>query len=145
MRVARQGSDGTWYLVEKTGDMSRIAPLDWTADRQGHWPLVELRVREIGAEIACPACATAWTMEEMDCIFGDARRNGNDITLLVRCLNCRLPQRVLLAGGVTAYPQMVERMAGWADWERRDQRVREQEQRWYGAPLSGTSSEIAGG
>ena len=82
-----------------------------------------------------------WTLEEMDCIFGSARRRGNDVVLLVRCAGCRLPHRVRLAGFVTAYPGMIERMGGWTSWERRAERLREDEQRLYGVDLADAGEE----
>ncbi|HSH69203.1 MAG TPA: hypothetical protein VK997_04745, partial [Deferrisomatales bacterium] len=95
-------------------------------------PWVELERRALGDTVPCPACNSTWPVVEMDCIFGTARRSGNDLLLLTRCAGCRLPLRVRLVGFLTAYPGVVARMVGWADWPRREQRTREEERQRYG-------------
>ena len=132
MRVAHRGRDGSWHMVEPGGPLPRIVPLNWLQDTEGRHPWVEFEVRELGSTVQCPACAGTWPVEEMDCVFGDARRSGNDLLLLLRCAACRLPLRVRLVGFLTSYPGVVERMEGWTDWTRREQRTREEELRRYG-------------
>jgi hypothetical protein len=140
VRVARRNRDGSWHLVEPDGPLQRIVPLSWHRDAEGHRPWVEFEMRELGNSVQCPACDDTWAVEEMDCVFGDARRSGNDLLLLMRGGGCQLPLRVRLVGFLTAYPGVVERMVGWADWARREQRTREEEVQRYGVscdePLS---------
>lgn len=131
MREARQTAEGRWYMVE--GDaVCRIGPADWHPDTQGHWPRVEIEARALNETIACPACQTTWVLEEFDCVFGTARRAGNDLLVLVRCVTCRLPHRVRGVGFVTAYPRTVELMVGWSGWEKRRDRFRSEELGFYG-------------
>lgn len=118
--------------MEADGPLQRIVPLSWARDAAGHRPWVEFEVRELGSTVRCPACRGDWAVEEMDCIFGDARRSGNDLLLLMRCGSCRQPLRVRLIGFLTAYPAVVERMEGWSDWPRRERRARAEERRRYG-------------
>ncbi len=132
MRVARRNRDGSWHLIDPDGPVQRIVPLSWQRDAEGHRPWVEFAVRELGGTVQCPACSDSWAVEELDCVFGDARRSGNDLLLLTRCAACRLPLRVRLVGFLTAYPGVVGRMEGWADWTRREQRTREEELLRYG-------------
>ncbi|WP_025323712.1 hypothetical protein [Deferrisoma camini] len=132
MRKARQTPEGRWYVVESRDGVDRIGPADWRPDARGFWPRVEFRVRTLGAEIRCPACGTAWVLEEMDCVFGRCCRRGNDLLVLVRCHHCRLPHRVRGVGFVTAYPRMVRLMEGWAGWDRRAREFRAEEARVFG-------------
>ena len=73
----------------------------------------------------------------MDCIFGIACRGGNDALALVRCAACRLPHRVRAIGFVTAYPQIVSLMEGWASWEQRRTEFEAEEGRLYGVEEGG--------
>ena len=137
MRQVKRSADGRWYTVESVNGVCRISPVDWTQDRNGHWPRVDFEVREFGQEIVCPRCGSSWTLEEMDCVFGRACREGNDLLVIVRCSGCRLPHRVRCVGFVTAYPRVVRLMEGWADWSRRLQEFRAEERRLYGEPVAG--------
>jgi len=132
VRVARRGRDGRWHLLETGGATPRIVPLDWNRDGDGHYPWVELPLRQLGGRVQCPACGDRWAVEELDCIFGDVRRSGNDLLLMLRCAACRLPLRVRLVGFLTAYPGVVEAMLGWAEWSRREASTREKELQRYG-------------
>jgi len=132
MREARRTPDGRWYIVEGQEAVCRIGPPDWRADDRGHWPRVDLEARALNDKIACPACGTTWILEEFDCVFGTARREGNDVLVLVRCTTCRLPHRVRGVGFVTAYPRTVGLMEGWASWEQRRTRFRRVEEGFYG-------------
>ncbi len=137
MRQVKRSADGRWYTVETVDGVCRISPPDWTQDRNGHWPRVDFEVREFGQKITCPRCASSWTLEEMDCVFGRACRQRNDFLVIVRCAACRLPHRVRCVGFVTAYPRVVRLMEGWADWSRRLQEFRAEEHRLYGEPVAG--------
>ncbi len=134
VREARRTREGKWYIQDGSGELCRIGQPDWSQDEHGHWPLVELEVRDFGAEVRCPNCTTPWILEEMDCVFGTACREGNDLWVLVRCTRCRLPHCVRAVGFVTAHPRVVELMAGWSRWERRLTDFVEAERRFYGAP-----------
>lgn len=132
LRRARRTGDRHWHMVEDSGGVSRILPLDWRPDGEGHWPRVELECRGFGARIACPGCGTEWTLQETDAVFGTARREGNDVLLLVRCASCRLPHAVRGLGFATAFPAVVELMGGWLAWERRAAEFEAEEARLYG-------------
>ena len=86
--------------------------------------------------VVCPNCGTSWVLEEMDCVFGMARKEGNDVIVLVRCLGCRLPHSARAVGFVTAYPRVIQLMEGWSEWEKREQDFRAQELKLYGAETS---------
>lgn len=132
MREARKTPDGRWYIVEGPGAVCRIGPPDWRPDAAGHWPRVDLEARAIDETIRCPHCGTTWVLEEFDCIFGTARRDSNDLWVLVRCTTCRLPHRVRAVGFVTAYPRVVALMEGWVGFERRRTAFRAEEEKLYG-------------
>lgn len=119
-------------MVEGDEGVCRISPPRWEKDAAGHWPRVDLTVRSLGETIACPACGTTWVFEEMDCVFGTARKEGNDVLVLVRCVSCRLPHRTRAVGFVTAYPRVVQLMDGWADWDKRRESFEAEEARLYG-------------
>lgn len=137
MREARKTPEGHWYTVEGAGSLCRIGPADWQPDERGLWPRVDLEARAVQERIACPCCATAWVLEEFDCVFGTARDDGNDVLVLVRCTGCRLPHRVRGVGFLTAYPDLAGLMEGWATWERRRQRFRGEETKLYGGNGTG--------
>jgi hypothetical protein len=132
MREARRTAEGRWYMVEGEEEVCRIGRADWRPDAQGHWPRLDLEARALNETVQCPACGTAWVLEEFDCVFGTARRAGNDLLVLVRCTSCRLPHRLRGVGFVTAYPRTTELMEGWAGWEKRRSRFREEEENLYG-------------
>lgn len=133
MREARRTQDGRWYVVEGQGSVCRISPPSWEMDKDGFWPKVELLVRSLGETVSCPACGSTWIFEEMDCVFGTAKREGNDVVALVRCTTCRLPHRTRAVGFITAYPRVVQLMEGWAGWERRQECFAQEELKLYGA------------
>ena len=132
MREARQSSDGRWYMVEEDGDVCRLSTSAWGKDQDGFWPKVEIRVNDLDESVICPNCGTSWVFEEMDCVFGMARKEENDVIVLVRCLGCRLPHSTRAVGFVTAYPRVIQLMEGWSDWEKRDEDFRAQEAKLYG-------------
>ncbi|GAB4261492.1 MAG: hypothetical protein Kow0092_11060 [Deferrisomatales bacterium] len=133
MREARKTPSGRWYMVEEEGGgVCRIVPSDWGKDAEGYWPRVNLQVRGFGEAVACPHCGTTWVFEEMDCVFGMSRKEHNDILVLVRCVNCRLPHRTRAVGFVTAYPRVVRLMEGWANWEKRRADFAAEERRLFG-------------
>jgi len=136
MREARRTADGRWYMVEGAEEVCRIGPADWRPDAQGRWPRLDLEARALNETIPCPACGTTWVLEEFDCVFGTARRAGNDLLVLVRCTSCRLPHRVRGVGFVTAYPRTIGLMAGWAGWEKRRGHFRTEEANFYGAAMT---------
>ncbi len=132
MRRIRRTRDGRWYTAVDDGDVTRLEPPRWQPDDRGRWPRVDLEVRSLGETVACPHCGSAWTFEEMDCVFGRSRRDGNDVLVLARCVSCRLPHRVRAVGLVTAYPRVVELMEGWTSWEHRRAQFEAEEVRLYG-------------
>ena len=132
MREARKTPEGRWYTIEVREGVCRIGPPDWRQDHLGLWARVELEARSIEQRIACPSCGTTWVLEEFDCIFGTACDEGNDVLVLVRCTGCRLPHRVRGVGFLTAYPHLMDLMEGWADWERRRDLFRGEEEKLYG-------------
>ena len=132
MRVAKRSADGRWYTVIPGEGVCRIGPPDWSQDREGHWPRVDFEARGLGEKITCPRCGSPWVLEEMDCVFGRSRLDGNDVLVLVRCSRCRLPHRVRCLGFVTAYPRVIRLMEGWSDSEQRERDFRAEEERLYG-------------
>ena len=132
MRTARRTPDGRWYIVEGGGEVCRVGPPDWGLDAEGRWPRVELTVRALQETVACPNCGTEWVFEEMDCVFGTARAEGNDVLVLVRCTGCRLPHCTRAIGFVTAYPRVVRLMEGWIGWERRQALFDAEEAKLFG-------------
>lgn len=132
MRQARKTPKGRWYVREDGDALCRIGPPDWGPDDAGHWPRVDLEARAVEETIRCPRCGTTWVLEEFDCIFGTARRVGNDLVVLVRCAGCRLPHRVRAVGFVTAYPRLIALMEGWAGESHRRAAVRAEEEKLYG-------------
>ncbi len=116
--------------------MCRIGPPDWGPDAQGHWPRVDLEARAIEDSLRCPNCGTSWVLEEFDCVFGTACREGNDVYVLVRCTACRLPHRVRGVGFATAYPRLIGLMDGWASATRRCALFRAAEEGFYGRQRS---------
>jgi hypothetical protein len=132
MRRARRTPDGQWHVVEEREGLSRIGAVDWGLDREGRWPRVDLSVKDLHETVVCPACGTTWTFEEMDCVFGTACREGNDVIAIVRCANCRLPHRTKAVGFVTAYPRLARLMAGWLEWDKRRTLFEAEEERLYG-------------
>jgi hypothetical protein len=132
LRHARRTRDKRWHLVEDCGGVPRIVPIDWGVDRSGHWPRVDFEARAFGQAIECPSCGASWLLRETDCIFGVARRDGNDVLVLVRCPGCRLPHRVRGVGFVTAFPQLFRLMGGWLDWDERSSAFEAEEAALYG-------------
>ncbi|MDW7709993.1 MAG: hypothetical protein SCH98_05920 [Deferrisomatales bacterium] len=132
MREARRSPDGRWYILEGSEALCRIGPPDWGPDPRGYWPRVDLEARALEETLACPNCGTEWVLEQFDCVFGTACREGNDIRVLVRCTTCRLPHRVRGVGFATAYPGLMDLMGGWTRHERRNELFRAAEKSFYG-------------
>lgn len=137
MRQARRARDGRWFMTEKRGGVCRLSAPSWEPDVQGRWPLVDMEVRSLGEGISCPGCGATYAFEEMDCIFGTARKSGNDLLVLTRCTRCRLPHRLRGVGLVTAYPHLVRKMAGWSNWRTRRHSFDTLEKRLYGEGVGG--------
>lgn len=132
MRIAHKTKSGRWYLRIQEGDICHINPIDWSVDRSGHWPRVELVVRDLGDALTCPKCGKIWVFEEIDCVFGTGKRDGSDVLILDRCLDCKLPHRIRATGFINSYPQVVQRMEGWAGWEERKSEFDAEELKLYG-------------
>ena len=140
MRRARRTPDGQWHVVEEREGLSRIGAPDWGLDWEGHWPRVDLSVKDFHETVLCPSCGSTWAFEEMDCVFGTARRDGNDVLVIVRCVNCRLPHRTRAVGFVTAYPRVARLMEGWIAWDTRRALFEAEEERLYGLAGAGPGS-----
>lgn len=132
MRLAKKTQDGRWYILEEEDGVYHIRPAGWGRDRNGYWPRVDLVVRGLEETVVCPHCGNTWVFEEMDCVFGRSRKDGNDVLVLVRCVNCRLPHRVRALGLITAYPRVAQLMEGWAEWEKRRGDFEAEEEKLYG-------------
>ena len=140
MRKARQTKYGQWYIVEELTGICHLRPLDWGIDRNGHWPRVDFMIRDLDEQVRCPCCSKVVALQEMDCVFGLTRREGYDVIILVRCLNCRLPSRIRVKGFIHAYPSITERMEGWSPWEQRRLDCVAEEKKLYGQECSQASS-----
>jgi len=140
MRLARQTKYRQWHIVEEIAGVCHLRPLDWGVDRNGHWPRVDLMIYDLDAQVHCPCCAKVFVLQEMDCVFGLARKDGFDVIILVRCLNCRLPSRIRVKGFMHTYPFITERMEGWTDWEQRRLDCEAEERKLYGQECSPSTS-----
>lgn len=133
MRRAKQTSSGAWRIIEEKGGISRLTPLDWGMDRQGHWPRVEIVRNEFGEKIDCPNCRESILLDDIESVFGVAKRKGADVLFLARCLHCHLPVIIILKGFIHAYPDITSRMEGWSSWEKRKIEFDQEERRLYGS------------
>lgn len=141
MRRAKQTGSGQWRIIEEKGGICRLVPLDWGRDRQGYWPRVEMLRREFGEKIGCPSCREAILLDDIESVFGVAKRKGADVFFLTSCLHCHLPVVVILKGFIHAYPDIADRMEGWASWEKRKIEFDREERRLYGPkPARGVST-----
>lgn len=132
MRQARQTQYGQWYIVEELVGVCHLRPLDWGIDRNGYWPRVDIMIRDLDEQVHCPCCCKVFVLQEMDCVFGLTKKDGDDVIILVRCLNCRLPSRIQVKGFMNAYPYITERMTGWSAWEKRRIDCEAEEKKLYG-------------
>lgn len=132
MRRAKQTRSGQWRIIEEQEGICRLGPLDWGRDRQGHWPRVEIVLREFCEKTRCPNCREFILLDDIECVFGVARRIGADALFLASCLHCHLPVTVRLNGFIHAYPDIVSRMEGWASWEKRKAEFEQEELKLYG-------------
>lgn len=132
MRRAKQTRSGQWRIIEEKEGLCRLAPLDWGMDRQGHWPRVEIVRRDFGEKLSCPNCREAILLDDIESVFGVAKRKGADVLFLARCLHCRLPVIITLKGFIHTYPDIAGRMEGWASWKKRKADFEQEERRLYG-------------
>lgn len=136
MRRAKQTRNGQWRIIEEQEGICRLGPMDWGMDKQGHWPRVEMVLREFSKKIGCPCCRQNILLDDIECVFGVAKRFGADVIFLARCLQCHLPVMIRLPGFIHAYPDIVGRMEGWASWEKRKNEFEQEERRLYGQVFS---------
>lgn len=140
MRRAKQTRSGQWRIIEEQEGISRLAPLDWGMDRQGHWPRIEIILREFGEKVCCPNCGEFILLDDIESVFGVAKRKGADVHFLARCLHCHLPVIIILKGLIHAYPDIAIRMEGWASWEKRKIEYDQEERKLFGPePSKGTT------
>ena len=132
MRQAQQSKRGQWYIIEERAGVCHIGPIDWGVDRNGYWPRVDFILHDLEEKVSCPCCGQVIALKEMDLIFGVTNREGCDVIILCRCLNCRLPYRVRIKGLINGYPYITERMEGWASWEKRGSDFEAEEKKLYG-------------
>ena len=132
MRRAKQTRSGQWRIIEEEEGICRLGKLDWSRDRNGHWPRVEMVLHEFSKEVGCPCCGQTILLDDIECVFGVAKRNGADVIFLARCLQCHLPVTIRLSGFIHACPDIVSRMEGWASWEKRKKEFEQEESRLYG-------------
>ena len=140
MRQARQKKSGQWYIVEEIAGVCHLRSLDWGIDRNGYWPRVDLMIHDLDEQVHCPCCNKIFVLQEMDCVFGLTRKDGFDVIILVRCLNCRLPSRIRVKGFMHTYPFITERMEGWTAWEKRGRDCEAEERKLYGRECSPDAS-----
>jgi hypothetical protein len=119
-------------MVEKADGIRHLKEVDWTMDRNGHWPRVEIEISSLKEAAACPCCKERLLLNEMECLFGVTRMERNDILVLVSCLLCHLPVRIGLKHFTVTFPDICKRMEGWAGWEKRRKEFEKEEKKYYG-------------
>jgi len=83
MRKAIWNKTGQWRMVDKVNGVCHLRKVDWTMDRNGHWPMVEIGISSLKEAAVCPCCKERLLLNEMECLFGVTRREKNDILVLV--------------------------------------------------------------
>jgi hypothetical protein len=133
MRCARRKKNGQWYMVDEQDGISHLRSLDWSRDRDGFWPRVDCTIADFSEQVYCPSCNKVIEFQEMDCVFGIAKRDRSDVIGLAHCLDCRLPIRIRVKGLINGYPTTAKRMAGWSNWEKRQVEFAAEERKLFGA------------